>query len=151
VTSTGDNTRLDGHGGGSRRPRPTEEPAVVRHEEDVAVAKQWHEVERLGVRRVVDHERVSDDYPREREELAYERVPVADNDSGEIETLADGSISIPLYEEELEVVTRTVLRERVIIRKERVTEWQTVEAERRRERVELELRDADPTDEPPAA
>jgi uncharacterized protein (TIGR02271 family) len=131
VTSTGDNSHFE------------DRSSVVRHEEEVAVAKEWEEVDRLGVRRVVDRERVSDQYPREHEELAYERVPVGENDSGKIETLPDGSVSIPLFEEELEVVARTVLRERVIIRKERVTEWQTIEAERRRERVELELRDVD--------
>jgi len=101
------------------------------------------------VRRVVDREHVSDDYPREHDELAYERVPAGENDSGQIEMLPDGSISIPLFEEELEVVTRTVLRERVIVRKERVTEWQRVEAERRRERIELELREDGTTKPPP--
>jgi len=115
----------------------------------VAVGAEWEEVERLGVRRVVDREHVSDDYPREHDELAYERVPAGENDSGQIEMLPDGSISIPLFEEELEVVTRTVLRERVIVRKERVTEWQRVEAERRRERIELELREAGATKPPP--
>ena len=65
-------------------------------------------------------------------------MPAAPDDSGKIETLPDGSISIPLYEEELVVTRRTVLRERVIVRKEEVTEWQTVEAELRSERATLD-------------
>ena len=51
-------------------------------------------------------------------------------------------MSIPLFEEELVVRRETVLRERVIIRKENVTEHQHVQAELRRERVEVERDDA---------
>ena len=36
------------------------------------------------------------------------------------------------------MTTRTVLRERVIIRKEAVTEWETVEAELRREHISID-------------
>jgi uncharacterized protein (TIGR02271 family) len=74
-------------------------------------------------------------------QVVAERVPVAPDDSGKIETLPDGSISIPLFEEELVVTRRTVLRERVIIRKEEVTEWERVEAELRRETVRFETDD----------
>jgi uncharacterized protein (TIGR02271 family) len=68
-------------------------------------------------------------------------VPVGEGDSGEIETLPDGSLSIPLYEEELVVSKRTVLRERVIIRKELAARTERVEAELRREQVELDADD----------
>lgn len=81
-------------------------------------------------------------FPRDREQLVQERVPVSAGDSGEIETLPDGSISIPLVEEELVFRRETVLRERFVIRKENVTEWQRVQAELRRERVELERDDS---------
>ena len=67
-----------------------------------------------------------------------ERVPVEDGDCGRIETLPDGSISIPLYEEELVVSKRIVLRERVLIRKETVQRRERVTSELRREEVEIE-------------
>jgi len=51
-------------------------------------------------------------------------------------------VSISLFEEELVIRRETVLRERVIIRKENVTEHQRVQAELRRERVEVERDDA---------
>jgi uncharacterized protein (TIGR02271 family) len=76
--------------------------------------------------------------PKNLEELAQDRVPVRDGDSGRIETLPDGSVSIPLYEEELVVTKRIVLRERVLIRKETVTQRQRVTADLRREEVEIE-------------
>jgi uncharacterized protein (TIGR02271 family) len=48
---------------------------------------------------------------------------------------------VPLFEEELVVTKRTVLRERVIIRKDTVTDWETVEAELRREHIRLDADD----------
>lgn len=75
------------------------------------------------------------------EQLVQERVPVTKGDSGEIETLPDGSLSIPLYEEELVVTKRTVLRERVIVRKQIATGTQRVEAHLRREHVEIDADD----------
>jgi uncharacterized protein (TIGR02271 family) len=58
-------------------------------------------------------------------------------DSGEVETLADGSISIPILEEELVVTKRVVVRERLIVHKDSHVEHRTVGAELRRERVEV--------------
>src|SRR6478672_12338567 len=121
-------------GGGGSRPRSGRTDAeIVLHEEEASVDKRWEGIGYLRIRREVDREEVSENFQRRRDELAFERVPAAPDDSGKIETLPDGSISIPLYEEELVVTRRTVLRERVIIRKEEVTEWETVEAELRSE------------------
>jgi uncharacterized protein (TIGR02271 family) len=129
-------------GGGSRRPQPKpEDPTLIRHEEKAIVGKRWEGLGYAHVRREVKRGKVRADYPRQREQLAQERVPVNEDDSGKIETLPDGSISVPLFEEELVVTKRTVLRERVIIRKETVTDWQTVEAELRREHVSFETDD----------
>jgi uncharacterized protein (TIGR02271 family) len=132
-----------GAGGGESRPQ-TDPPdrTLVLHEEEATVGKRWEGVGHLRARREVDRETVRGEFPLRRQELAQERIPVEPDDSGEIVTLPDGSISIPLFEEELVVTRRIVLRERVIIRKEDVTEWQTVEAELRRERVAFETDDA---------
>ena len=93
------------------------------------------------VRRQVEVENARSREPRRREQLTQQRVAAAEGDSGEIETLPDGSISIPLFEEELVITRKTVVRERVIIGKEHVTEWQTVEAEIRREHVAFQTDD----------
>lgn len=55
-----------------------------------------------------------------------------------METLPDGSVSIPVLEEELVVSKRMVVRERIIIRKRTVSEEQPIEAELRRERLEID-------------
>lgn len=85
--------------------------------------------------------KVREELPLEFEQLIQERVPVHEGDSGEIETLSDGSLSIPLYEEELVITKRTILRERVIIRKEIAARTERIEAELRREHVEIEADD----------
>jgi uncharacterized protein (TIGR02271 family) len=129
-------------GSGDSRSPNERDNSVVLHEEQASVAKRWEGVGSLHARRVVERGRVRAKFPREREELVQERVPVSEGDSGEIEILPDGSVSIPLFEEELVIRRETVLRERVIIRKENVTEQQRVQAELRRERVEFDQDDS---------
>ena len=69
-----------------------------------------------------------------------ERLSVVDAemDSGQVETLADGSLSIPVFEEQIVVTKRLVVRERVVIRKHTVFEDHVVTADLRRERLEVE-------------
>jgi uncharacterized protein (TIGR02271 family) len=123
--------------------RSPAEASVRRHEEEPVVARPWSESDAAKLRRVVETREVNEEHPVASEELVQERVPSAGDDSGEIEVLPDGSISIPLFEEELVVSRRLVLRERVIVRKEMITEWQSVATTLRREHVELEPSDAE--------
>jgi uncharacterized protein (TIGR02271 family) len=128
-------------GGGASRPHDNDDASLTLHAEEATLGTRWEGVGYAHVRREVDTEKVREQHPRRIEQVAHERVPVHEGDSGKIETLPDGSISIPLYEERLVVTRETVLRERVIVRKELVTEWETVEAELRRERVSIEGED----------
>lgn len=69
------------------------------------------------------------------------RVPATDRpsgDSGEVEYLPDGSVSIPVIEEELVCEKRPVVRERIVVRKETVTEERVVEADLRREQITVD-------------
>jgi uncharacterized protein (TIGR02271 family) len=72
------------------------------------------------------------------EHAGVSRVPASEGDSGEIETLPDGSISIPVLEEELVVTKRMVVRERIVVRRETRVETQRLEETLRKERVEIE-------------
>jgi uncharacterized protein (TIGR02271 family) len=119
-----------------------EPPAeVIRSEEELRVDTVQHEVGRVRARKVVETEHVEEVVPRYTEQAEVERADVEPGDSGEVETLPDGSISIPVFEEQLIVEKRLVVVERVILRKYRVSEDQHVEADLRRERVEI---DTDP-------
>ena len=114
------------------------DPALVRHEEELQVGRESELAGAVRARKVVDTERVERFVPRETEYADVERVPPGEEDSGEIETLPDGSVSVPVLEEELVVTKRTVVRERILIRKRTVSEDVRVEADLRKERVELE-------------
>ena len=115
-----------------------EEDRLERREEELRVDTTVREVGAVRLRKSVQSETVEELVPRELEEADVEREPAREGDSGETETLPDGSISIPLLEEELVVSKRVVVRERIVIRKRTVTEREPIRAELRKERVELE-------------
>ena len=101
------------------------------------------ETERLGAARAVkrvDTETVQARVDRGTEHADTERVGVTDGetDSGQVETLPDGSVSIPVFEEQIVVTKRLVGRERVIVRKHTVYEDHVGTADLRRERLEVE-------------
>ncbi len=114
---------------------------AVRSEEELVVERGVGAVGGVRARKVVEEERVERLVPRGIEHADVERVPAAGADSGQIETLPDGSVSIPVFEEELVIEKRLVVRERIVIRKRTVTEENLVEAHLKRERIEIE---ADP-------
>ena len=115
-----------------------QETSVTRREEELDTGTTVEETGAVRARKHVETEHVEDVVPRTREEADVERVAAGEGDSGEIETLPDGSVSIPILEEELVVTKRTVVRERIVVRKRTVTEEERVEADLRKERVELE-------------
>lgn len=111
---------------------------VVRHAEELNLATRPTAIRDVYAAKRVDVENVTRDIPREVEHARVERLAPGEGDSGEIEILPDGSISIPVLEEELVVTKRKVVRERLVIRKEVVTETERIEAELRRERVDVD-------------
>jgi uncharacterized protein (TIGR02271 family) len=122
----------------TRRTEADDAVYVVRHDEEPETTTRWRRQGVLRARRLTDTAEVRALLARDVEAAAVERVPAGRDDSGEIEELDDGSISIPMFEEELVVTKRIVLRERLVIRKEVVTEEETVADVLRRERVVLE-------------
>ena len=116
---------------------PAEAASVVRHEEELAVEKEPYEAGAVRAYKYVDTERVDAVIPRDVEYADVERVTPGERDSGKVETLPDGSVSVPILEEELVVTKRTVVRERVIIRKHTITESHRIEADLQRERLDL--------------
>ena len=117
------------------------EPAdagVTRLEEEARVRTQEHQDGSVRVNKYVESETVEHIVPRriERADLG-EHVPVLEGDSGEIEVLEDGSVSIPVFEEELVVTKRLVVRERLIVRKVTEIDEHRLQTELRKERVEV--------------
>lgn len=90
------------------------------------------------IRKRLEEAPVQEDIQRNFEEAEVEHAPAAPEDSGEVEVLPDGSISIPVMEEELVVSKRTVVRERIIVHKRIRTEQQRIESTLRREHAEID-------------
>ncbi len=116
----------------------TSEAAATRVEEEAVVRTEEHDTGRIRVSKHVESETVEQVVPRriENAELG-DRVPAAEGDSGEIEVLEDGSISIPVFEEELVVTKRLVVRERLVVRKTTEIDEHRLSTELRKERVEV--------------
>lgn len=114
----------------------------MRHDEELDLGTTVHEAGSVRARKYVETEHVERAVPREVEYSdGIEHQAANSEDSGQAETLPDGSVSIPVFEEEIVITKRLVVRERVILRKRTVTEEHQIEADVRRERVEVE---ADP-------
>lgn len=109
-------------------------------EERMQVGTRTQEVGRARAVKHVDTEHVTTRVERGTEHADTERLAVADasGDSGQVETLEDGSLSIPVFEEQIVVTKKLVVRERVIVRKHTVYEEHVVSADLRRERLEVE-------------
>lgn len=115
---------------------------LTRHEEELQIGSRSVEAGTIRAEKRVTTERVSVLTTRQIEHFdSVDRVPPNEQDSGQIETLADGSVSIPILEEELVITKRLVVRERVILQKRVELDHQTVEAELRREHISV---DTDP-------
>jgi uncharacterized protein (TIGR02271 family) len=118
-----------------------DEASVIRHEEGLRISKGVEEIGTLRIRKRVEPEEIEGEVPRGLEHAKVQRVVPGDEDSGEIETLADGSVSIPVFEEELVISRRLVVRERIVVTKQTVYQPEHIREDVRRERVEIERTD----------
>ena len=116
--------------------------ATTRSSEELEVGIESREAGSVSVDKQVETEHVRQAVTRGVEHADVERAGPAEGDSGEIETLPDGSVSVPVFEEQLVVEKRLVVRERIIIRKTTVEEEHLVEADLRREVVDIDVDDS---------
>ena len=124
-----------------RRSAEADESTLVRSEEQLHLGTAEHVVGTIRARKHVETEAVRADVARSTEHGEFERAPANEDDSGQIESLADGSVSIPLLEERLVVRKEVFVRERVVLRKHIVTERHEIDAELRKERIEIDADD----------
>jgi len=113
--------------------------AVTRFEERAVVGTELHETGRVRVKKHVETYPVEEVVSRSIEHAdTSERLPAVEGDTGEVQTLEDGSVSIPVFEEVLVVTKKLVVRERVIVRKRTVIDEHTLQTELRREHVTVD-------------
>lgn len=127
--------------GGRRESETGDERAdVVRHEEELDVRAEVRDRGAVHAAKRVEHEHVHEVVPRSVEHFDdLERAGANEGDSGEVEVLPDGSISIPILEEELVIEKRTIVRERVIVRKRTETRHEEIDTTLRKERVDVDV------------
>jgi uncharacterized protein (TIGR02271 family) len=121
-----------------------DEVRVQRSEEELVAGTRERGAGAVKVRKRVrtDRERLS--VPKKREEVSVERVPVEEgrrqeaSESGIVDE--DDEIRIPIIEEEVVVEKRPVVKEEIRLRKDVVEEEEVVEADVRKEEVDVEDR-----------
>ena len=113
---------------------------LTRSEEELDVGKRQVKAGEVDVRKRVETERVQREVPVSREEVTVERRPATGMTAGTSAasgTIGSDEIRVPVMAEELVVYKRTVPKEEVIIRKQTVQETKTVEADLKKERVDI--------------
>ncbi|GAB2625113.1 PRC and DUF2382 domain-containing protein [Kocuria himachalensis] len=110
---------------------------VVRHEERLHVGKEQRETGRARLRKYVVTENETVDVPLEREEVRVERTPLNGTEAT-AGTIGEEDVEVTLHEERPVVAKETVGVEKVGLEKETVRDTERVDAEVRKEQVEVE-------------
>lgn len=143
LRDTRDTTRETRESLALRQRRPEREregeQRMMRSEEEVTIDKRMVEAGEVGVRKHIETEHITRPVTRRREEVDIERRPV----SGAPHTGRIGEeeeIRIPLREEEIVIEKHPEVKEEVVVRRRAVDEEVDVEADVRKERIEIERR-----------
>src|ERR687890_2684300 len=113
-----------------------DELRVQRTEEELAAGTREREAGQLKVRKRVRTDREQIEVPTRHEEVSVERVP-ASGEASEAE-IGEDEVVVPVTEEEVVVGKRAVAKEEVRIRKDVVSDTETVEEDVRREEIDVE-------------
>ena len=136
------NGRERGSGRGSGRDGLQEDLPVRRSEEDAIVGVRERESGQAMVKKSVRTEHEVVRVPKRREEVDIERVPVegeAREASGATGSdIGEDEVVLQVYEEEVVVTKRVVLKEEIRLRKRVVEDEEVVEVDLRKEEVEID-------------
>jgi len=119
-----------------------DEVSVVRHEERLVAGTLEREVGKVRIRKELEDVAFDELIPYAVEHAEIERVGPNPDDSGDIETLPDGTVSIPVLEEQLVIEKRLVVTERLLVRKRVEVKEQRVTADLTREVVTVDSDEA---------
>jgi uncharacterized protein (TIGR02271 family) len=113
-------------------------------EEELRLGKRTTPAGEAHVHKTVETRHVSETVPLKHEELVIETRPLQPGTPAQGD-ITDGEVRIPLMAEEVVVDKHAVAREEVVIRKRVVEEEKTIEADLRRERLDVDRAGADPS------
>jgi uncharacterized protein (TIGR02271 family) len=134
---------IRGEGGASDRsssgPEHEGEVRIQRSEEELRVGTRKREAKAVKVRKRIVTERQRMSVPKAREEVTVERVPVEGRDAElGAAKIGEDEIVVPMTEEEVVVEKRPVVKEEIRIRKDVVHEEEVVEADLRKEEIDID-------------
>lgn len=118
-----------------------EEIRVHRSEEELGSETRLREAGAVRLRKSVHTDYEEFRVPKRREEVEIERVPVEPGEAAEAPEgteIGEDEVVMQVYEEEVVVSKRLVLKEEIRLRKEVVEEEEIVEADLRREEVYID-------------
>ncbi len=114
------------------------EQHLTRSEEELAIGKRRVPAGSMSIRKRVETRHVAEPVSTTHEEVTIERRPVANADSAARADIGEGEIRIPVYEDEIVVDKRRVVKEEIVVKKNEVQDTQTVEADLRKEKVDVD-------------
>lgn len=128
---------------GKRRKGREGQSYLTRSEEELAVGTRNVQAGSVDVRKRVETEHVKKTVPVTHEEVTIERRPVTPGMGGKHAAddraqIGEDEIRVPLMAEEVVVDKRAVAKEEIVIRKHAVHDEKTVEADLRKERIEVD-------------
>ncbi len=116
-----------------------EELRVQRVEEELEVGVREREAGSVNVRKNVRTEREEVLVPKRREEVEVERVPAGEGSREALEAeIGEDEFVVQVFEEEIVVSKRIVLKEEIRLRKKVVEDEEIVEVDLRKEEVEID-------------
>jgi len=135
---TGGNQDADNRNTGEQD-GPEDELRVRRSEEELGTGVRKREAGSMHVSKSVRTEREQVRVPRRREEVAVERMPV-EGEASEVQgaEIGEDEVVVQVFEEEVVISKRVVLKEEIRLRKRVVEEEEVVEVDLRKEEVEID-------------
>lgn len=116
----------------------TQQTTIPVMEEELSAEKHAREAGRVEVHKDVKTEKKTVTVPVTKEEIHVERVPGSQAAPPSSATFKEGDVSIPVYEEEIEIKKRPVIREEVRVSKTSHEEHRAASADTRREEVSVD-------------
>ena len=113
-----------------------EDLRVQRSEEELRAGARERETGQVNVKKTVRTEQEVVRVPKRREEVDIQRVPM-EQEAPDAE-FGDEEVVVQVFEEEVVVTKRVVLKEEIRLRKRVVEDEETVEVDLRKEVVEVE-------------
>lgn len=110
---------------------------LTRSAEELRIGKRQVKAGEVNVRKHVETEKVNEPVTRMREDVHIERRPVSGKQTSKAE-IGEDEVRVPIMEEELAVEKRPVVKEELVIGTERKQETENVEADLRKERIDVD-------------